>query len=341
VPLLLTNDEIMPLLQMGDALTIVEDAYKEYGRGAIVNVPWSMVTVPLDKPHHEYHMIELRAAVPKWGISALRITSSASDYTGGAARRLPKPEGLRTDQILLFDIRSGQLLAILAGEHMQLLRVAATSALGVKYLAREDSATLGIIGSGGQAESQLEAIALVRPIQRALVYSRSADSREGFAARARTRYPFAVEAVESTDTLVEQSDIVTAAASAVVPTFNGSRVRPGTHVNTLTAAQVDDAVLARASLFCTTKGHLYVYPFQQPRHVFQGDQAYYQHWDRVQELESVMLGNAPGRQSADEITFFYGEGAGLQFAALGYLVWQRARDRGVGRELPTEWFLGS
>jgi alanine dehydrogenase len=341
VTLLLTNEEVTPLLGMNDCLVILEEAYRAYHEGKILNIPWSMITVPTGKEDYVFHMIELRAAWPERGISAMRITSSLNDYAGGAVRRVLGPEGMRVDQVLLFDIHTGGILAILAGKHMQLLRVAATSALGVRYLARDDSETLGILGSGGQAETQLEAIALTRPLKRVLVYSRGAENRERFAQAARARYPFAVEAVSSADEVLEQSDVITAAASATSPIFDGSRVRPGTHVNILTAALVDDAVLSRASIFTTTKALLQAYPFPGPPRVFQGDTAYHQHWDRVQELERVMAGEQVGRQSPDEITLFYGDGAGLQFAALGYTVLQRARERGIGQEVPAGWLPGT
>ena len=339
--LLLKNQEIVPLLTMKDTLEILDDAYKGYIQGKILNVPYTRLSVPTAKEGHLWHMFELRAAVPELGVSGIRLASGVTDHTGGTQRRVPMPDAMRIDQIQLFDIQTAEPLAILAGEHIQLLRVGANSALGVKYLAREDSETLGIIGSGRQAETQLEAIALVRPLKRVLLYSRSAENRQRFAEQARSRYSFPVEAVDSGEALIEQSDIITAATSAMSPTFDGSLVRAGTHVNTLNAWQIDETVVRRSSLFTTTKSRVYEYLFHGEKRDYKADSPYWKQWDRVQELERVMIGEIVGRRSADEVTLFYGDGAGLQFVTLGYRVLTRARERGIGRELPTDWFVGN
>lgn len=338
--LLLSNEDIIPLIDMQDALSALEEAFKAYCRGKVVNIPWSIMSVPGKQEGQRYQMFELRAAMPDLGVSAIRVISSVNDLSAGGGGYVPASRDKRVDKVLLFDLQTGQLLAVLAGRHIQVLRVGATSALGVKYLAREDSETLGMFGSSGQAETQLEATALVRPLKRALIYSRNPENRESFARSVQAKYPFPVEPVATPEALVEQSDIITAATSSRRPVFDGSQVRPGTHVNTLTVAQVDDAVLQRSSIFATTREPIMEHLAQGVHRVFQAEAAYHRHWDRIQELEKVMLGQAPGRQSRDEITLFYGTGAGLQFAALGHLVLQRARERGVGRDLPDEWFLG-
>jgi alanine dehydrogenase len=339
--LLLKNQEIIPLLTMKESLEILDGAYKRYIEGKILNVPYTRFGVPTSTEGRRWHMYELRAAVPELGVSGLRLSSGINDFSTGSPRRVEMPDAMRVDQIQLFDIETAEPLAILAGEHIQLLRVGANSALGVKYLAREGSETLGVIGTGRQAETQLEAIALVRPLKRALVYSRSAENREHFVEHVRSQYDFPVEAVESVETLVQRSDIVTAATSATSPTFDGSLIRPGTHVNTLNAWQVDETTVRRSSLFTTTKSRVYEYLFHGERRDYKATSPYFKEWDRVQELERAMIGEAVGRRSADEITLFYGDGAGLQFVTLGHHVLTKARKRGIGRELPTDWFLGT
>jgi ornithine cyclodeaminase/alanine dehydrogenase-like protein (mu-crystallin family) len=339
--LLLKNQEIIPLLTMKESLEILDGAYKRYIEGKILNVPYTRFVVPTRTEGRRWHMYELRAAVPELGVSGIRLSSGINDFTSGTQRRVEMPEAMRLDQIQLFDIQTAEPLAILAGEHIQLLRVGANSALGVKYLAREGSETLGIIGSGRQAETQLEAIALVRPLKRVLVYSRSAENREQFAEQARSRYAFSVEAVDSTDALIERSDIITAATSATSPTFDGSLICRGTHVNTLNAWQIDETTVRRSSLFTTTKSRVYEYLFHGEKRDYKASSPYWKEWDRVQELERIMVGETTGRRSDDEITLFYGDGAGLQFVTLGHHVFTKARAQGIGRELPTDWFLGT
>ena len=181
----------------------------------------------------------------------------------------------------------------------------------------------------------------MRPLKRVLVYSRSAENREHFAEHARSQYGFPVEAVDSAEALVERSDIITAATSALSPTFDGSLIRPGTHVNPLSAWQIDETTVRRSALFTTTKGRVYEYLFHGEKRDYKATSPYWKEWDRVQELERVMTGEMIGRRSPDEITLFYGDGAGLQFVTLGHHVLTKARERGIGRELPTDWFLGT
>lgn len=344
VTLLLRNHEIVPLIDMRDSLGLLEEAYKAYARGKILNVPWSVFTVPGPTAGQSYRMFELRASSPDLGVTALRVISTVIRSVAGAEQMVPGPHGKRVDQVFLFDHATGETLAILAGDHIQLLRVGATSALGVKYLARAQGDTLGIIGTGDQAESQLEAMALTRDLKRALIYSRSQENRERFVQKMQPLYPFAIEALASPELVVEQADIITSATNATAPTFDGSAVRPGSHVNTLGPAQVDDSVLARASLFTSSKapeGHAMEHLFYGRSRVFHGHCDYFKHWARVQELEQVMIGSSPGRRSEEEITVFHGPGAGLQFLALGYEVYKRAREKGIGQELPTEWFVSA
>jgi ornithine cyclodeaminase/alanine dehydrogenase-like protein (mu-crystallin family) len=234
---------------------------------------------------------------------------------------------------LLFSHATAELLAILPDEHIQRLRVGATSALGAKYLARPGASVLGILGSRRQAETQLEAMALVCPLTRVLVYSPTADHRLAFAARMRERCELDVEAVTSPAEVLAHADIVTSAANAAEPTFDGAGLRPGIHVNTISIAQVDDAALGAASLFTASRGPNLEYLPRGREQRSAGQARWYARWDQIQELEQVMIGESPGRRGADEITLFFSNGAGLQLAALGREVLERARERGLGRHL--------
>jgi alanine dehydrogenase len=344
VPLILTNDEVVPLVDMQDSLRLLEEAYRGCAQGRVMNVPYSYFDVPLDSEGRYYRMYELRACMPEAGISAVRLISTVMRSAGATHQMGTGADRKRVDQVFLFDIQTGGLLAIIAAEHIQLLRVAATSALGAKHLGRKQAGpeTLGIVGTGAQAETQLEAMALVRSLGRVLIYSRSAENRQRFVEQVQERYPFPIRAADSVETLVQECDIVTSATNATVPTFDGSLLRPGCHVNSLSSPQVDAATLERASIFVTSKGPRteFIFPTGEPR-PGHGSSEFDKHWDRIQELERVLVGQIEGRRSDDEITLFLGGGAGIQFAALGHAVYQRAREQGVGRDLPEEWFVST
>jgi ornithine cyclodeaminase/alanine dehydrogenase-like protein (mu-crystallin family) len=340
VTTLLRNSEIQPLIGIEDAISILDDAYRGFAEGDALNVPWSLLTVPTAVERRRYQMFELRGAIRSRRVSALRVISSVQDFTDSGTRLVPMPHGTRVDQVFLFDLDTGELKAILAGSHIQLLRVGATSALGVKYLARPDARVLGVLGAGRQAAAQMEALACVRKLERAVVYSRTPEPRQAFVERMKARFDFPIDAVESAQDVLDVADIITAATSSRKPVFDGNRVRPGTHVNTLSAGQLDEAIVSRSALFTTTRGQVREYQMGGASRHFEGEYSYFKHWERVHELERVMLGSAPGRASPDDVTLFYGDGAGLQFAALGETVLERALAIGAGRQLPTEWFVG-
>jgi alanine dehydrogenase len=209
--------------------------------------------------------------------------------------------------------------------------------LGLKYLANpppSEGEVLGIIGSGVQATAVLEATAAMRRPKRVVVYSRSPEHRHSFVRRWQHKYACPLEAVSSAAAVVEQADIITSATTSRTPTFDGEQVRPGAHVSAISTAELDEAILSRGSLFTSTKGRATEYLVGGESRVFGGETAVYRHWDDVGELERVMTGEIPGRHSPEEITVFLPGGAGLQYAALGHEAYQRARERGVGCELP-------
>lgn len=337
--LLLTDDEIVPLLDMQDAVDVLEQTYVGYAKGEVLNAATSTFSCPGTTDDHFYRVWNMPASLPQLGITSIGLVTNASvRLPDGSSKLVDSSYNRGGDRILLFDNDTSELLAILSSNHIHLLRVAATSALGVKYLANERSATLGVLGTGAQAAAQVDAISLVRPLSRVLVYSRTSANREAFAEKLRQRFSFEIEARESSDDVVDGSDIITSATSSWAPTFDGSLVRPGSHVNTLSQAQVDGAILRRASVFASTKALYTEFLLFGQSRVFNAECDLFQQWDSVQELEHVMVERIPGRRSEEEITLFFGLGAGLQLGALGFWVFQRARERDIGHTIPSEWF---
>jgi hypothetical protein len=170
----------------------------------------------------------------------------------------------------------------------------------------------------------------VHPVRRIVVYSPTREHREAFARQTSAKLSIPVRAVDEPDRVVEAADILTSATDAFTPTFDSSLVRPGTHVNSISLAQLDDHILTTASVFTATKGEMVEHGFNGESWVFGRRAALDAKWGEVRELEKVMTGEAPGRQSEDEITVFFPPGAGLQLAALGAEVMARAKQRKLG-----------
>ena len=162
-------------------------------------------------------------------------------YGGGGGRRL----------VFVYDLQQG-LEAILDSIYLTQLRTAAVSAVATRYMARPEAATLGIIGTGKEARTQLEAINKVRPLKHVKAYSRSAENRENFAREMSERTGVPVEPVESGEECVRNVDIATTITSASEPVLFGAWLAEGTHINgigatTMFRRELDEEAVARSS----------------------------------------------------------------------------------------------
>jgi len=257
--------------------------------------------------------------------------------------------------VLLFDRANGAPLALLHDGLMQKMRVGADSALGVRYLARSEASTLGILGSGGMARTHIAAIAAVRPIDRVLVFSPTRANREAFAKEIVASH--AVEAVAVEDPAsVYDADIVSSCASAIGPMILGRHLKPGTHLTciggTLDAeanARVDIALrfgLAPApaempGLTITDECLTYAETAAKSGH---GGTSRYAEVPLARRLafKDILTDPKRGRTSPDQITFSErGNIHGLQFAAVAGLIYEAALITGCGQTLPDALFLQS
>jgi ornithine cyclodeaminase/alanine dehydrogenase-like protein (mu-crystallin family) len=224
----------------------------------------------------------------------------------------------------------------------------ATTAIGIRELSRPDSRVLGLFGSGWQAGAHLDTVLAVRPsLERVRVFSPTPEHRRQFAAEMSRRYEIEVVAVDSPTEVVRGADIVLAATAAMTPVFDGQLVEPGQHVSTIVATdkdaqrrELDDATVERADLVVVLSRES-VELDDQPQimsPIRKGTLA----WERVYELGEVLLGRAPTRTSAEQVTLFDNNvGMGLQFAACGARLLELAQARGAGQEIPTDLFLES
>jgi ornithine cyclodeaminase/alanine dehydrogenase-like protein (mu-crystallin family) len=246
---------------------------------------------------------------------------------------------------VLFSVRELKPLAILHDGYIQVYRVACTSALGTRLLAREDAGDVALLGSAGQAWAHLEALAGVRKLNRVRVYSPTVAHREQFAVRARAERGLAVEATESARSAIEGADIVIAATNTSVPIVEGQWLSPGAHVVSIVSGdermrrrELDDEVFRRAgSVIVHSKAHA----LEQAHGDLAGPVAAgILSWDRMYDLSELVAGRVPGRKRADEITVFKNNvGLGLQFAAVASSIYDQAKRMDLGRNLPDEWFL--
>jgi alanine dehydrogenase len=351
----LTNDDVEALLSPQDVLDGLEQAYREYAAGQAANRPRTHTYFPVEDERHpgfRFRFKSQEGGNVSSGVWALRITSDmvgVEDLGDGVKRRrlLPAAPGNRyVGLVTLYSLTTLEPLAIMHDSVVQKWRVAATSTLGLRELAPPDARVVGMFGSGWQARAHLDMLLHARPeMEEVRVYSPTRSHREAFAREHSARTGRRVVAVDDRRDAVEACRIVTCATAAMDPCFDGEWLEPGTHVTAITSPdgtamrrELDDTTFDRAdTLVVTSKEQIHhdrqfdiLGPVERGRMSFED----------IRELGELLDGGPPGRERAEHITVFANNtGMGLQFAAVGARILEKAEERGVGREVPTDWFL--
>lgn len=346
--LILNNEEIAQALDIKDCLNSLEEAYTEISASRAVNRPTSQAYMAHSLPQTSYSFKSVEGGVKKFGVLALRITSDIvrEVKTNNSVRleKLPLAgKGQFLGLVQLFSIETGELLAFMPDGLIQQTRVGVTSALGAKVLSRPNSEVLGLIGSGGQARAHFRFITSVRPIKRVKVFSPNPDHRKAFAAQMERETEVPTQAVDNAEEAVRNCDIVCSATNSSRPVISADWLKPGMHYNAIREFEVDETVFEKSDVIAihTRYGGIQHYLPAGLKEDLPGVRREKpRDWSRYPEISDLLTGKAPGRTSDHQITFFLNNiGTGVQFAALGYCVYRSAREKGLGWEVPSEWFL--
>jgi ornithine cyclodeaminase/alanine dehydrogenase-like protein (mu-crystallin family) len=315
VALFLTESDVRNLLPMERALECVEASFVAQGNGLAVNQPRVRILLPRMSLHY------MAGALPESRHVGMKI------YT-------VTPEHLQF-LVLLFDAVSGKLLSLMQGDHLGRIRTGAASGIATKYLARPDAARVGILGTGRQARTQLQAIAQVRKLTRAKAFGRDKGRLQTFCLEMSNELGLPVEPASSAEEAIRFGEIVTTATTGQQPVLLGEFLQPGTHVNAIgvnmaNRRELDDEAVSRASLIAVDS-------LEQSRtesgDLIQGLANLGKGWESVIELHSVVTGKHPGRSSPDQITLFKSHGIALWDVAVAGYIYQQALERGIGKEL--------
>ena len=347
--LLLTNEDVERVLDMPAALAALEPVYRDLAQGSAVNRPQSQTYLPGPLEASSYCLKTVEGGGQALGVMAIRLTSDVlrTEVVEGVRRRVKVPAapgGRFLGLVLLFSTENGSLLAILPDGIIQRLRVGASSALATRAMARPDAHSLGLIGAGAQATAQLLGAAEVLDLESIRVYSPTRSRREAFAREIAPLLGLYVEPVDDARAAIDGADVVLAATNSGAPVLDADWLQPGMHVGFIREFEMSDDVLGRADrvITHTKQGDI-------DHHTPVGQEALAQaqrgrgiEWGKFPDLAEVLAGIAPGRATADELTVFMNNfGVGIQFAALGARANEAARDRGLGHEVPDDWFLES
>lgn len=309
----ISEKDVLELFPMKQALELIEASFGAQRSGSAVNQSRQRLFQPGFSLHY------MAAALADEHLVGMKIYT----ITSGAARFL----------VLLFDAKTGGMLAVIEADHLGRIRTGAASGVATKYLARPDASLVGIIGAGRQARTQLEAVAGVRSIQAARVYARDKTHRAEFAKEMTNDLKFPVEPAASAEEAARFGDIVITATNSAEPVLKGEWLRPGTHVNAIGAnmakrREMDETVLGRAGIVAVDS-------IEQIRgeagDLIHGLPAVHRSWDDVVELKDIMSGDKPGRQSNEQITLFKSCGIAIWDVTAAGFIYREALRKNKGR----------
>ena len=307
--LYITEDEVAGLLTIEDAIVAVEECFQRLARGAIDNRPRTRL------PLEDGQLAVMAAVDSELGIAGLKTYAWLPGGTPFV--------------VVVFDTAAAALAGVLEADRLGRLRTGAASGVAAKHLAREGAATLGVLGCGRQAVTQVAAIrAAVPTVEQTLVYCRDEKRLEAFCKEN------GCEPAESHREAAAQEIVVTVTTSQD-PVLRGEWLQEGTLVcavgaNYPAARELDNVVLERASFVCCDS--------REQARLESGDliepvERGVLDWLEVHELQEVVAGEVPGRQADEDIVLFKSNGIAAWDLAVAARVLERARELGVGREL--------
>jgi ornithine cyclodeaminase/alanine dehydrogenase-like protein (mu-crystallin family) len=350
VTLLLTETEVEGLLAVGDLIPVLEEAYRELGEGRGASRTTSEICAPTTHKDSLYILKTMDGVIPRLGVSAIRLCSDIvswpRDEHGLRNVKLPAAPGNRfTGLVLLFSTETGEPLAIMPDGVIQQMRVGVANALGIKYMAREDARTIGIIGTGSQAAAQVKAACAVRRIERIRCWSPKDESRARFSREMSTALGLPVEPSGSAQAAVQGADIALCATNSRDAVFFAPWIEAGVHLSSIKVSEIEFKAVAKAahvachspaesSIIFETAGVRKPKGTSNPDH---DDQPKID-FRNMATLPQLIAGKVTGRTNASDVTCFVNNmGTGFQFAVAGWLAYSRAKERGIGRDLQTDW----
>jgi ornithine cyclodeaminase/alanine dehydrogenase-like protein (mu-crystallin family) len=311
--LLLRRSEVTDLLDLRQAMRVLEQTFRDQADGNVKQVP------PLRFMNRGMRMVV-------GGLEAQDKNGLRVSVTGGESIAL------------LFEISSGDLISVM-GYPFSNLRISATVGLAIDRLSSPNAKSIALIGSGRLAMPILEPAVAVRPIAQVSVYSRSQENRESFARKASEKLKLPVAAVASTQQAIDEAEIVLVSTNSPTAALLGQWLRPGLSVFGVGRPnEFDDDVYLRSNLICvTSKTHelgYYDKKLDQPliRLAQQGRVS----WDGVAEFGDLLAGKVLVPDASKSIIVFRDSQGGYGDLALAAWAYEEARSRGLGQEITTE-----
>jgi alanine dehydrogenase len=312
--LYVSESDVLACLPMSRAIELLDQAFRQLAAGTAVNHPRRRVILPAGSVLHY-----MAAGTPEYfGLKAYSVNAKTGAHF----------------EVLLYRSSDGLPLATFEANCLGQIRTGAASGVATKYLAREDARVAAVIGSGFQAETQLEAIANVRQLREVRVWSRKQDRREEFARRCAEKFQLNVKAVQTAQACVEGADIVVTATSSKEPVLESDWIAPGAHVNATGSNWAERRELPAALVY--ERAAIVAVDSVEVAKIESGDLLIPLRESKLGtfpgvELADIIAGKHPGRTSAAQITVFKSNGLAVEDIAVAGHVYEEARRTGLGK----------
>ncbi len=308
--LYITEKEVEELAGVGDAIAALRAVFSEWGTDGVDNAP------------------RQRIRLPSRAMNLMGASWNSGDVCGH------KSYFSGCFYFSLYSFSEKRLLALIEANRLGAIRTGAASGVATDVLARADASSLGIIGTGRQARTQVLAVAAVRELDQVRVFSRSEDRRAAFAAILSKDLDCEVIAADSAEACIRGVDIATTMTNSAEPVLFGDWLSPGIHVNATGAngfarRELDDDAVLRAALVSTDQR---AQAKIEARELIDLTGEGRLDWDNVAELGELVRGDVAGRGGDEDITLFKSLGLALEDVAFAKTVYERAVANGVGRE---------
>lgn len=320
--LLLKKEEVRQLVSMKEVIGTVEEAYKAFNSGQVIQPPY----IGIDLPSHRGE-IDFKLGYNQ-GNEVISMKASSGGFRNNP-EEYGVPNGMGT--VLLFDARSGALACVMDGSLLTGLRTGACGAVSVKALARKNARKIASIGTGNQARMQIRAITEVMKIEEIHAWNNTPGTLAKYKADIETEFGIPVVAARSKKDAVEQADILITTTRGKGSLVEAAWVKPGTHIVAIGAdapgkQEFEPEIFRGAKVVvdsisqCVDKGET-----QHPiaRGIMTAD-------DIHAEIGDILLGRKPGRENDQEVTIFDSTGMAIQDNTTAAKIYRNALERKAG-----------
>ena len=314
-PIYLTEEDVGRLVTVKDAIATLEDLFATWTDPATVNLP---------RQRARAGTADLNLMGAAWGAKGL---------FGLKAYHIGAKAG--SSHVLLYAANDSRLLAMIESDRLGRMRTGAASGVATKLLAKPDVRTLGVIGTGRQAFTQVAAVCAVRNMTEVRVFSPTTAHREDFCRRVERELRVAATPAASAETAVVAADVVIVITKSAEPVMRANWLKSGVHVNAAGAnaaarREIDGETVLRATVRATD--HL-AQARQEAAEYRDLIAAGRLKWQDIVELGDIITGKVAGRRGPADITLFKSLGIALEDVAFADLIYRRAVERGAGRAL--------